>query len=73
MAVDRLGQADAPQRRRCAIRCRSRRPRAVGEALAHVVQQEVGIRPDQLKDCALSGASRRVTNFGVWQEAQPLS
>ena len=46
---------------------------AVGQALAHVVQQEIGIGPDQLEGMRLVGASRRVTNFGVWQEAQPGS
>src|SRR5262245_31858397 len=44
-----LGQANAPERRRApfAPRRLAFGP-AVGEALAHVVQQEIGVRPDQL-------------------------
>src|SRR5262245_38506822 len=44
-----LGQADAPEWWRAPLA--SRRLAfgpAVGEALAHVVQQKIGVRPDQL-------------------------
>src|SRR5262245_24359295 len=44
-----LGQADAPERRRAPLApSRLAFGPAVGEALAHVVQQEIGVRPDQL-------------------------
>ncbi len=69
-----FGQADAPERRRApfaAGRVADLLP--VGQALAHVVQQEIGIGPDQLELLRLVRRVAAVTNFGVWQEAQPAS
>ena len=49
VTVDGLGKADAPERRRAPFASRSLAVGAVVcKSLAHVVQQEVGVRPDQL-------------------------
>src|SRR5438445_12178856 len=56
VAVDRCGQANTPGRRRASFTAaRLSYPLSVREALAHVVQQEVGIGPDQLEGLRLVG------------------
>ncbi len=63
MAADALGQPDAPERRRAPFAAgRVADLLAVGQAVAQIVQQEIGIGPDQLErrtPCpARRGASR---------------
>ena len=48
--IDGLGQADAPQRRRAPFAAVGQAVAdAVGQVIAHVVHQHVGVRPDQLE------------------------
>ena len=44
----------------------------LGRPVAHIVEQEVGYGQISWKACALLGASRRVTNLGVWQAHSPV-
>ena len=75
VAVDPSWSARCPRAAACAIRCRSASPTCWPSASPSPMSCSRKSEYGQISwnDCALFGASRRVTNFGVWQEAQPLS
>lgn len=61
VAVDVLDQADAPQRRRAPLLAASREiGTSVGQLVPHVMQQQVGVRPDLL------GLQRLARKSGEW-------
>ena len=46
--------------------------RPIGELVAHVVEQHVGVREDRLvRELGEVGERRRSRSFGMWQLAQP--
>ena len=79
MAVDALDQAEAPERRRppLAAGCRAVRA-AVGETLAHVVEEEIGVRMDGLvaelgQRRVAAGGERRHVARGTAETAEQLA
>ncbi len=73
--VYRLARQSKPQsgRRAPLAACSQAHLLPVGKFRPHIMQQEIGIGPDQLEGERRMAASRRVTYFGLWQVAQPAA